>query len=55
MPATYLGEDPERFQRIMGVGGVIGSRPRPEKPVTKPSAGPPAAKSDQTKTDSDKG
>lgn len=51
----FEGYDPEYFQKVMGVGGVIGSRPRQERPVTKPPVGPPVAKSDQTKTDSEKG
>lgn len=54
MPVTYLGDDPEHFQRIMGKGGVIGSRPKQERPVTKPSVGLSVAKSDQTKTNSEK-
>lgn len=51
MPLTYLGDDPEHFQKLMGKGGVIGSKPRPERPAAKP----PTAKGIQTKADSEEG
>lgn len=38
MAGTYPGRDPEHFQKIMGRGGVISSRPKQEQPETPPSA-----------------
>jgi hypothetical protein len=37
MAVIWRGEDPEHFQKIMGRGGVITSKPKPVQPETKPT------------------